>query len=185
MKCIIYCLFFSLFYIGIEAFESSRKQSAEQLLRAFNLQCNAHSYTDSYSACVVFNCAKAQLLEMGESQDKINAIQSLWTWYRTYGYNCGLTLEPVRCPGEYISDKKYVPKTTHGNNFDPKQQQMLRDFLFGVGSIISGVFCIAINPPIGGNFGGTLITTGAVYIWNSINSMVTDSQQQLPLKRIF
>lgn len=171
-------LFLISFVLQTEASETTLKKNVDELLLAFQLQGNARSYLDSYNACVVFNSAKAKLLNMGEPQCKINAIQDLWAWYRTYGYNCGLMLASVKCPGEYISDKKYISKTSYGSNLDPKQQQMMRDFLFGVGQVVSGVFCMVVAAPVGGLFGTTLVASGVGFMWASVNSMVTDSHEK-------
>jgi hypothetical protein len=151
--------------------EDFRKIYVDELIAAFHMQANTCSNANSYSACVQFNCARDKLLAMGESPEKLALVGNLWQWYRTYGYNSGLILNPVLCPGEYISNKSYVCTKP----LDPKQKQAMGNFLLGVGSVVSGIFCIAVNAPLlSAKVGFGLVTFGLERIWDSVSNMLVD-----------
>jgi len=172
---LFFLILFLPFSAKAETEEELRKCYVDELIAAFHMQANTRSYNDSYSACVKFNCAKDKLSSMGEPECKINAVKDLWQWYRTYGYNSGFMLNPVQCPGEYISNKRYIQTKP----LDPKQQRTMREFLLGVGSMVSGIFCVAVNAPLlSGKVGWGLITFGAERMWESINEMVMDYEER-------
>jgi len=108
---------------------------------------------------------------MGESPSTLAPLEELFVWYRKYGYSCGVTEESANCIGEYRSSNGYVRLS----NLDPHQKRVMRDFLCGVGFIISGVFCITVNAPLGSRFGVPMISTGGKYLYDSITSMIEPS----------
>ena len=55
---------------------------------------------------------------------------------------------------------------------------MVRNFLFGVGEVISGIFCVVVNPPIAGKFGVGLVIGGSLMMWHAVNDMYDDSQDK-------
>jgi hypothetical protein len=56
----------------------------------------------------------------------------------------------------------------------------MRDFIFGVGEVISGVFCVTLSGGVLGNFGAaTLAFDGVTRIYGSLNSLWTIHQAKL------
>ncbi len=136
---------------------------------AFELQCMGKTTLAFYA----FKDAYQLALKNGESPAKLAALEKLFGWYRTYGYSCGLLKEPSKITTEYRKTEGPA-----GSRFDPRQEKIMRDFLCGVGCVISGVFCIYINPPITGKFGTGLVLTGFKYMYDSISAMVHDHQEK-------
>lgn len=185
LRLIAICIFLLFIPTNAKAYiekkqgiEEERKLHVYRLYSAFQEQQNARSYWDVCCACQTFNIARDALLAMGEPHEKITAIQNLWTWYRTYGYSCGLIAAPVKCPGEFLRSNSFL--TT---DLTPRQKQQMRNFLLGVGGIISGVFCIAVNPTTTWTIGVPSIASGAGLIWNAVDNMLFDYDEKQARRR--
>jgi hypothetical protein len=151
-----------------------------QLKMAFELQGFARTYLDSYSTCVLFNTAQERLELLGEPKEKLSAVRNLWLWYRMYGYSCGLLQNSVKSPDEYKPRyrRSLAIEREFGETFDPKEKKYLRDFLAGVALSISGIFCLAVNPPIGGAFGRPLITSGFSFMFYALSNMMLEGDEK-------
>jgi len=154
--------------------EEMRRTYAEKFCKAFDLQFNGHTTLAYYAFKDAFQLA----LKSGESAAKLQFLESTFRWYRMYGYNCGVLPESSRCTDEYVSDAGAPRVTRYGTNFDPKQERFMRDFLFGVGELISGVLCISIGTPLSIRFGPTLIVSGSKHMWDAVNGMMEDSRER-------
>jgi len=149
--------------------EEVRKKYAEQINNAFQLQ----SLGKTTLAYYAFRDGYQLALKNGESVTKLATLEKLFGWYRTYGYSCGLLTKPSGITTEYTN--RHLKKTY---DFDPHQQKIIRDFLCGVGFLVSGVFCIVINPPLLGRFGITFVASGFKYIYESVDDMIEDYQEK-------
>jgi hypothetical protein len=56
---------------------------------------------------------------------------------------------------------------------------MMRDFLYGVGSIVSGVLCVTTGPPVGGRFGVPLIVGGFKCMYDAVSGMIELHEKRL------
>jgi hypothetical protein len=112
-------------------------------------------------------------LSQGESPAKLAPFESLFRWYRIYGYSSGVAIQPSGCTDEYRS-----PQSFQTRQFDPQQEKMARDFLCGVGMTLSGVFCIVINPPLLGKFGVPLVLSGFNHMYDSVSCMIKDRREK-------
>jgi hypothetical protein len=83
--------------------------------------------------------------------------------------------EPADCAGEYRSSTGYVKL----KKLDSHQQKIIRDFLYGVGCIVGGVFCLTVPTPLSGKFGTTLVMGGCNYMYNSISAMIEDHGKRI------
>jgi hypothetical protein len=176
----LFCVatYLTLLFIKIEASEIERIKNIDNLRLAFELQCHAKSYLDSYNNCVLFNSAEAQLEKLGEPKHRLAATRNLWLWYRKYGYSIGLLENPVQSPDEYLPQKKSYRFAKDYKDMNTHEQRWTRDFLTGVGMTISGIFCITVHPPVLGKFGVALVMTGGGYMYNAVNNMWVDSQEK-------
>lgn len=177
-----FCFFIiSFFLLKLESKEDERLMRINQLRLAFELQSCSRSYEESYSNCVLFNCAQDRLIQLNESKEKLDSIRNLWLWYRMYGYSCGLLSYPVQSPDEYKGRYKKCSVGTQDSNekLDPKERKNLRDFLAGVGLTISGVFCVTVSPPVAGPFGRPMIMSGFTYMFHAVSNMILDKDEKL------
>ncbi len=175
---IVIAVFIMLFPLDVKASEEERLKCINNLRLAFELQSHAKTYLDSYSNCVLFNGAEAQLKKLGEPKHRLKAVHNLWLWYRMYGYSMGLLENPVQSPDEYIPRWKSFDMSKDNHGMDYNQQRWVRDFLTGVGLTISGIFCLTVGSQVMGKFGVSLVMTGGGYMYNSINNIMVDYQEK-------
>lgn len=143
------------------------------MLQAFELQSMGNSTLAFYT----FKDAYQYALANGESPQKLAPLNDLFIWYRKYGYSSGVTLVPSDCTDEFRSAQSYEKKPRH-SSFTPQQEKLTRDFLFGVGQVISGIYSIALNPPILGRFGVPLVMSGLKYMYDAVSSMIKDQREK-------
>jgi len=119
-------------------------------------------------------CMKA--MKAGEFPNKIEAIRHLFVWYRTYGYFLGLmTKDPLIC-GQYAGGGKYScnygpPRTTLNYGTNPEREGKVRDYLFGVTEMLSGVLCIWLGPLPYKAVGVGMVIDGGQRVWDAGNSL--------------
>lgn len=168
--------------------ESVRKEYAEKFHEAFVTQCNGQSTR----AFWIFKDAYQRALEAGEEAAKVQLMNSLFIWYREHGSPMHLFLiepkgkeviRPPRLPRMHIGPYGY--QSEYGRT--PEQAAKIREFMLGVGSTISGVFCIVVGgvaTPVGA-IGITLASSGFYLMFTSLNSAYADYERsQLDLKKI-
>jgi len=173
MKILFIIFIFLPFLIKAEPTEEVRQKYAKQMYQAFELQ----SIGKSTLAFYTFRDAYQYALANGESAQKLIPFDTLFTWYRKYGYSSGVAVSPSGCTDEFRSAQSYEKKP-YSSSFTPQQEKLTRDFLFGVGQVISGVFSIVINPPLLGRFGVPLVISGMKYIYDSVSSMIKDFREK-------
>lgn len=169
--------------------ESVRKEYAEKFHEAFVTQCNGQSTR----AFWIFKDAYQRALEAGEDAVKVQLMNSLFTWYREHGSPMHLFLieptgkeviQPTRLPRMHIDLFGY--QSEYGRT--PEQAAKIREFMYGVGSTISGIFFITVGggilTPIGG-VGVGLASHGFYLMFTSLNSAYADYERsKLDLKII-
>jgi hypothetical protein len=163
--------------------ESIRNEFASEMFEAFITQ----SYGKSTHAFCQFDAAREKAKKAGEHIFNLIAIEKLFAWYRMYGSSMRLFYKnPTgndRILGEYrsflvkpASTRQY--ESEWGNN--PEQARLIREFIFGVGEVISGVFCATVT---GGTMGtvalGVVVPDGVSRIYTSLNSLWTQHQAAL------
>ncbi|HAB98407.1 MAG TPA: hypothetical protein DCE71_01125 [Parachlamydiales bacterium] len=156
-----------------EPSEEVRKKYAEQICAAFQLQSLGRSTMAFYA----FRDAYQYALQNGETPEKLIPFEALFRWYRKFGYSSGVAAFPSGCVDEYRSESSYLRGTQLGR-LDPNQEKMVRDFLYGVGEVVSGTLCIAINPPLLGRAGFPLVIGGCKMMYNSVSCMIKDRQER-------
>ena len=83
-----------------------------------------------------------------------------------------------RINGEYRSYsqlKSYdIYQSEWGSN--PEQSRLIREFMFGVGEVISGVFCVAVSGGAFGALGVGVTIDGSRRMFSSLNSIWAQHQ---------
>jgi hypothetical protein len=176
-------MIFSLcFCQGISAIppESVRRVYALKMHEAFIQQ----SVGLATQAFFTFKDGYQEALQSGESIHKVQTIEKLFYWYRHYGSSLGLMARPSQVTDEYRGGYSCVEQnarvfqcTSHQIpdyysewGKDPEQAKMIRDFMFGVGEVISGVLCISIGTIGVKAVGGQLVYDGCSRMWSAGNS---------------
>jgi len=174
-KLILAIFFICPLFLFANPSDKTREMYAKEILTAFQLQGMEERHANL--ALIAFNDGVKLALTNGESPAKIRALQDLFFWYRRYGYHGGLLKFPSGCQNEYQVSTKF-PKLSKYSNLDPHQQKLIKDFLLGVGSTISSVFCAVVYPPIGGKLAIPLISFGIGKMWDALNEMWQDNQEK-------
>jgi hypothetical protein len=87
-----------------------------------------------------------------------------------------------RINGEY---KSYSQLPSYGNyqsewGNNPEQARLIREFMCGVGEVISGLFCAVVTGPTPfGYFAGGVVLDGGYRIFTSLNSLWAQHQAAL------
>ena len=115
------------------------------------------------------------------------AIEGLFAWYRMYASSLHLYHKrPIgndRINGEYrpayanISLARIPYESEWGNS--PEQARLMREFMLGVGEVISGVFFISVGSVIFGSVGFSAALDGTRRIFLSLNSLWALHQTEL------
>lgn len=159
--------------------ESVRNKYASDMFQAFATQC----YGKSTAAFCQFEIAREEAKKAGENPLKLIAIERLFAWYRMYGTSLKLFYKnPTghdRIQGECKSYAKRLNSNCNypsewGNN--PEQARLIREFMFGVGEIISGVFCATVSGGILGTIAWGVAIDGGNRIYSSLNSLWAQHQ---------
>lgn len=161
--------------------ESVRNKYASDMFEAFVTQSQGKSTTAFFQ----FDVAREQAKKAGENILNLIAIEKLFVWYRMYGTSLRLFYKnPTgddRINGEYKPYSQSQPYGSYqsewGNN--PEQARLIREFLFGVGEVISGVFCAVVTGGTFGYFAGGIAITGGYHIFTSLNSLWAQHQAAL------
>jgi hypothetical protein len=162
--------------------EPLRSEYASGMFEAFLTQ----SYGKSTIAFYQFDVAREKAKKAGENPLKIIAMEQLFTWYRMYASS--LNLYNKRPTGNDQIRGEYRPYSAHqslgflyesewGNN--PEQARLVREFMLGVGEIITGIFCVGIGGVSFSAGGLTLLFDGGSRIFTSLNSLWANHQTEL------
>jgi hypothetical protein len=155
--------------------QSVKDDYATGMFEAFISQ----SYGKSTIASYQFDVAREKAKKAGENVLNLIAIEKLFTWYRMYASSLRLYhKEPTgreRIIGEYrpsfskalSSFPRY--ESEWGNS--PEQARIIREFMFGVGEVIAGVFCASVSSGLLANISVGVATEGASRIYTSLNSL--------------
>jgi hypothetical protein len=162
--------------------ESIRADYAAGMFEAFVTQ----SYGKSTVAFYQFDVAREKAKKAGENPLKIIAIERLFAWYRMYATSLNLyTKRPTGTDcirGEY---RPYSFTQSFGTSYEsewgnnPEQARLVREFMFGVGEIVAGVFCITVGNVFFGTIGFGAAADGTSRIFSSLNSLWTNHQTEL------
>ena len=177
-------LCFASSYLHAEIPENIKREYASKMHQAFVLQ----SRGKATQAFFLFKEGYQQALQAGESSARVEAIHQLFYWYRKYGASLRFIVGSSGISDEYRR-WSYSKMNIHPSGFydsewgkDPEQASKIRDVMFAVGEIISGVFCVVILPSFDKKLaiGGPLLFDGICRMWNSMNGLIT--QHELSLK---
>ena len=144
------------------------------------------SYGKSTVAFYQFDVAREKAKKAGENPLKIIAIERLFYWYRTYASSLNLyNKRPTgddRIRGEYRPLSINQPlalmyESEWGNN--PEQARLVREFMWGVGEVVAGVFCITVGNVVFGTIGFGAGVDGVNRMFSSLNSLWTNHQTEL------
>ena len=164
--------------------QPTRDAYASGMFEAFITQ----SYGKSTIAFYQFDVAREKAKKAGENPLRLIAIERLFGWYRMYASSLGLYHKrPIgndRINGEYRSAHAFTPHVRSPYESEwgktSEQARLTRDFMFGVGEIIAGVFCATVSGGILGSFGATTLAfDGTSRIFNSLNSLWAMHQAEL------
>jgi len=191
MYNMIICLFLmawsSCFAATTDIPEATRRSYAIKFHEAFIFQ----SAGLSTQAFFHFKDAYQEALKAGESPQKVAAIEELFRWYRGYGSSLHLfgreptgndrIVEPPRFYKSHglQSPLAAIPSYNSEWGKTPEQAGQVREFMFGVGQVISGVFCITVGGPVVSRVGWTLCVTGIGTMYRSMNQSWVDHQSAL------
>jgi hypothetical protein len=181
-------LFLGLLFLGSgyaacsKVSEAIRSEYARGMFEAFVTQ----SYGKSTIAFYQFDVAREKAKKAGENPLRIIAIERLFYWYRTYASS--LNLYNKRPTGDDRIRGEYRPRSMNqslaliyesewGNN--PEQAKLVREFMFGVGEIVAGVFCVSVGGIFFSIGGAGLLFDGSSQIFTSLNSLWTNHQTEL------
>ena len=149
----------------------------------------SQSLGQSTLASAQFGSAYDEAKKAGESILKLIAVEQLFIWYRMYGSSLNLfSKKPTgneRIIGEYKPTlqalNSYPPfKSEWGKT--PDQAAQMREFMFGVGETIAGIFCATVSPAFGGYIAYGIIADGTGRIFSSLNNIWAGHQAMIALK---
>jgi hypothetical protein len=173
----------SAYPLSLSVPDSTRADYASGMFDAFITQ----SYGKSTIAFYQFDLAREKAKKAGENPLKLNAIEALFAWYRMYASSLRLYHKyPAgtdRIIGEYRPALSHTSlaitpyKSEWGNS--PEQARLMREFMLGVGEVISGVFCISVGSLVFGAIGVTAAFDGTNRIYSSLNSLWALHQTEL------
>ncbi len=172
-----------------------KKQSyAQKIQDGFLLQSIGETRAAFYS----FRDGYQEGLQAGENAQKLELVNSLFIWYRKYGFSAGIMTQPALCRGEYIShyhssDEDESIFHPSGASFpvsnqaryesewgkNPEQAKHIRQFIGGVGLLISGIFVVSINPPFLGPIGKSMCLTGFTQMCLGLNNLHTEWEERI------
>jgi hypothetical protein len=187
MNKLIVFLFFILLTSGYSACstvpESTRSEYASAMFEAFVTQ----SYGKSTIAFYQFDVAREKAKKAGENPLKIIAIEGLFAWYRTYASSLRLYHQSPtgtdRIIGEYrpfsINPRLAIGAYESEWGKTPEQARLMREFMLGVGEVISGVFCVTVSSGVFAGIGYTAAFDGSRRIYSSLNSLWALHQTEL------
>ncbi len=175
---------------------TARENYSRRLHNAFMIQ----SIGETRVAYRAFKAAYQDALAAGESLSKLRVINDLFVWYRTYGWSCGIMMEPARCSGEHGGDwnRNYQYDNLSKNlcfgeninyqaewNADPRRAKHVRNYIIGVAEILSFIFLANVPVPGGGLVSALLLSDGFNRIVNSLHDAYSERQQLIyELKKI-
>lgn len=185
--------FFLLLLIGTTSLQSKCSEVIQQLrdtyssniYNAFILQ----SQGQSTLAFFQFDSARDQAKKAGESPLKLAAIEQLFIWYRRYG--SALHLFYRNPTGTDQINGEYKPYHSNPRDYEgyksewgktPEQAAKIRDFMFGVGEVISGVFCATISNIYGTTLAFCLWSDGFSRMYTSLNYLWAGHEAMIYLK---
>ncbi len=62
---------------------------------------------------------------------------------------------------------------------DPEQARLVREFMFGVGEIVTGIFCVSVGGVLFSAGGITILFDGGSRVFTSLNSLWANHQTEL------
>ncbi len=163
--------------------ENIRSEYASGMFEAFVTQ----SYGKSTIAFYQFDVAREKAKKAGENPLKIIAMERLFAWYRMYASSLNLYHKrPTgndRIIGEYCSACVHTPLASNAYNSEwgnnPEQSRLVREFMFGVGEIVAGVFCVSVGGVFFSIGAASLLFDGGSRIFTSLNSLWANHQTEL------
>jgi hypothetical protein len=158
---------------------------ASNMHHAFWLQAHGQSSL----AFLQFQSAYEQAKKAGENILRIIAVEQLFIWYRTYASSLNLYVtKPTgneRIQGEYRPTLRTfssrVPFQSEWGK-TPEQAQQVRNFMVGVGEVISGIFCATVSSGWGTPIAAGLIFDGVSRMYSSLDNIWTAHQALISLK---
>ena len=190
------CFFFFYLLTSAIALQAKCSDVSQQLRDTYSARMYEgfilQSQGKSTLAFYYFDSARDEAKKAGESPLKLAAIEQLFGWYRMYGSALNLFYKkPVgtdRIHGEYKARYSHPMGVDKYEGYEsewgktPEQAARMRDFMLGVGEVISGVFCATVGTPFGGTLSFCLWTDGFSRMYNSLNYLWAGHEAKLYLK---
>ena len=163
--------------------ENIRAEYASGMFEAFVTQ----SYGKSTIAFYQFDVAREKARKAGENPLRLIAIERLFAWYRMYASSLRLYhAHPTgndRIVGEYRPAYAHSPLARGSYESEwgksPEQARIVREFMLGVGEVITGVFCISVGGVVFGSVGLTAAFDGTSRMYSALNSLWALHQVEL------
>lgn len=159
---------------------------ASNMHHAFWLQAHGQSTLAFFQ----FQNAYDEAKKAGENILRIVAVEQLFIWYRTYASSLNLFLKKPtgndRIQGEYRPSLRAFGNQSHFQSEwgkTPEQAAQVRDFMFGVGEVISGIFCATVSSGWGLPIAGGLVYNGISRMYSSLNNIWAAHQAMIALKK--
>lgn len=183
---IFFVLLFFSFHCKAEVSKIVRQQYVQQIYNSFLIQ----SIGETRLAYRTFKNGFQEAQKAGEDQKKLDAINSLFLWYRKYGWGLGLMTKPCNCAGEstrlnhyqfsdsqinYDSSPEYLSEWGKS----PQQAKNIRSFMFGVAEITAGIFALSIGTPLGYTIAGATLATGINRCYDSFNEAYAEYEERM------
>lgn len=173
---------------SLEIPTKTRELYSSHLYNAFILQ----SQGKSNIAFIQFHSAREEARKAGENPLKILTIEQLFYWYRKYGSSLNLFYKnPVghdkiidEYQTLYLSSNSRPARETYKSEWGktPEDAARIREFMFGIGETISGIFIAVVQPGLGSGIGIVLWADGFTRIFTSLNNIWANHEALTQLK---
>lgn len=169
-----------------EVSSHTKNSYASNMHHAFWLQAHGKSTLAFFQ----FQSAYEEAKKAGENLLRIVAVEQLFIWYRMYGSSLKLFFtNPTgneRIQGEYksgiLQDYNRQPPFRSEWGKTPEQAAQVRDFMFGVAEVISGIFCATVSTGWGVPIAGGIIYNGCSRMYTALNNIWAGHQAMIALK---
>lgn len=164
-----------------------KEKYASDMHQAFWLQAHGKSTLAYFQ----FQSAYEEAKKAGENILRLIAVEQLFIWYRMYGSSLNLFLKKPTGTDQIHGEYRPSSLTASSNRIPfesewgktPEQAAQVREFMFGVGEIISGIFCAAVTSGWGSAIAYGVVAEGFSRIYSSLNNIWAGHQAMISLKQ--
>lgn len=184
---ILFCIFLGNLSAKCSEIPHSMKDNyASNMHHAFWLQAHGQSTLAYFQ----FQSAYEEAKKAGENILRLIAIEQLFIWYRMYGSSLNLFLKKPTGNDQIHGEYKPAFSTAFNNRIPfesewgktPEQAAQVREFMFGIGEVISGIFCAVVSSGWGGYIAAGAIYDGCTRMYSALNNIWAGHQAMISLK---